>query len=52
MTGRRPDVTRVFNDGIGVANFRVTGPNWTTLPGVFKDAGYFTTGNTHVVHQE
>jgi arylsulfatase A-like enzyme len=39
MTGRRPDVTRVFNDGIGVANFRVTGPDWTTLPGAFKEAG-------------
>eukprot|EP01050_Picozoa_sp_SAG11_P035459 SAG11_NODE_13016_length_674_cov_0.523478_1_plen_114_part_00 len=44
MSGRRPDTTRVFNDGIGVANFRVTGPNWTTLPQAFKDAGYLTTG--------
>ena len=44
MTGRRPDTTRVFNDGIGNDNFRVTGPDWTTLPQAFKEAGYFVTG--------
>jgi iduronate 2-sulfatase len=44
MTGRRPMTTKVFNDGIGVANFRVTGPQWTTLPQYFKQHGYFTTG--------
>ena len=26
MSGRRPDTTRVFNDGIGAHDFRVTGP--------------------------
>jgi hypothetical protein len=36
QSGRRPDVTRVFNDGIGNANFRVIGPTWTTFPEHFK----------------
>ena len=35
----RPDTTRVFNDGIGNPNFRVAGPNWTTMPQHFKDNG-------------
>lgn len=39
QSGRRPDVTRVFNDGIGNANFRVAGPNWTTFPEHFKVYG-------------
>lgn len=50
MTGRRPEATRVFNDGIGVANFRVTGPNWTSHPGYFKENGYFTTGVGKTFH--
>eukprot|EP00756_Hemistasia_phaeocysticola_P048487 Hpha_TRINITY_DN22911_c0_g1::TRINITY_DN22911_c0_g1_i1::g.154133::m.154133/K01136/IDS; iduronate 2-sulfatase len=54
MTGRRPEETTVFNDGIGVATvaqgtlrgFRAApgGDRWTTLPGYFKKHGYFVTG--------
>ena len=52
MTGRRPEETTVFNDGIGsptnasVTGFRATpgGTAWTTLPGYFKKHGYFTYG--------
>ena len=51
MTGRRPEMTTVFNDGIGVApnspgtptltGFRAApgGSTWTTLPGYFNDTG-------------
>ena len=41
MSGRRPDVTRVFNDGIGEPHFRVVGENWTSLPQHFKESGWF-----------
>jgi iduronate 2-sulfatase len=44
LTGRRPMTTKVFNDGIGNPDFRTAGPAWTTLPGYFKQHGYFTTG--------
>eukprot|EP00041_Stephanoeca_diplocostata_P031043 m.956842 g.956842 ORF g.956842 m.956842 type:complete len:627 (+) comp23875_c1_seq9:119-1999(+) len=50
MSGRRPDTTRVFNDGIGNANFRVIGQNWTTMPQHFKNNGYFTTGVGKTFH--
>ena len=50
MTGRRPEATRVFNDGIGEHDFRVTGPAWTTHPGYFKENGYFTTGVGKTFH--
>ena len=44
---RRPDTTRVFNDGIGVHDFRVTGPNWTSLPQHFKDNGRHAKAQPH-----
>ena len=48
MTGRRPERTTVFNDGIGATadGFRAApgGAGWTTLPGYFKRHGYFVTG--------
>ena len=50
MTGRRPETTKVFNDGIGVSSFRVTGPDWTTLPGYFKKNGYWVTGVGKTFH--
>ena len=43
MVGRRPDTTRVFNDGIGNRHFRIEGPGWTSMPQAFKEAGFFTT---------
>lgn len=50
LSGRRPQKTHVFNAGIGVDHFRITGPSWTTLPGYFKDHGYFTTGMGKIFH--
>lgn len=53
MTGRRPPVTEVFNDGIGVQSFRTSsnnGKNWTSLPGHFKESGWFTTGVGKTFH--
>ena len=44
MSGRRPDVTRVFNDGVGEKHFRVVGKKWTALPQHFKEQGWFATG--------
>jgi hypothetical protein len=52
LTGRRPEMTTVFNDGIGendtaeASGFRAApgGAAWTTLPGYFKRHGYFVTG--------
>lgn len=50
LSGRRPQTTRVFNAGIGNADFRVIGLNWTTLPGYFKQHEYFTTAVGKVFH--
>ena len=43
MTGRRPDSTKVWNI---INNFREAegNENWTTMPGLFKKAGYRTLG--------
>lgn len=35
MTGQRLDTTKVWA-GLGVHDFRVTGPDWISLPGHFK----------------
>lgn len=43
VSGRRPAVTRVFNDGLGEKDFRVVEEEWTTLPQQLKDHGWFTT---------
>ena len=50
MTGRRPEQTLVFNDGVGNKHFRVVGENWTTLPQHFVNHGYFTTGVGKTFH--
>ncbi len=50
MSGRRPDVTRVFNDGIGNKSFRDVGPHWTAMPQHFKESGWFTTGVGKTYH--
>lgn len=39
LSGRRPDTTRVFDNGTRV---RRTVPNLVTLPQAFKNAGYFS----------
>ena len=50
LSGRRPDVTRVFNDGIGNKSFRDVGAHWTALPQHFKESGWFTTGVGKTYH--
>ncbi len=49
MTGRRPDTTRVWNF---IDSFRdkTVGADWTTMPGYFKQNGYFTTGAGKLFH--
>ena len=49
MTGRRPDTTHVWA-GLGNANFRVTGPDWISLPEHFKNSGYTTLGGGKTYH--
>ena len=49
MTGRRPDTTKVWI-GIGNNDFRVTGPNWVSLPEHFKNNGYTTLGGGKTYH--
>uniref|UniRef100_A0A1X7TKQ4 Sulfatase N-terminal domain-containing protein n=1 Tax=Amphimedon queenslandica TaxID=400682 RepID=A0A1X7TKQ4_AMPQE len=49
MTGRRPDTTHVWI-GFGNANFRVTGPDWISLPEHFKKNGYTTLGGGKTFH--
>ena len=44
LSGRRPAVTRVFNDGVGEAHFRVVGQNWTSMGQHLKENGWFSTG--------
>lgn len=52
MSGRRPDTTRVFNDGIGEKHFRIVGPNWTSMPQFFKERGFFATGIGKTFHPQ
>ncbi|KAK2170107.1 hypothetical protein LSH36_4g05020 [Paralvinella palmiformis] len=47
LTGRRPDVTRVFGNHW---YWRDVGGNFTTLPQYFKDNGYLTIGLGKVFH--
>ena len=49
MTGRRPDTTKVWA-GLGVHDFRVTGPDWISLPEHFKNNGYTTLGGGKTYH--
>ena len=49
MTGRRPDTTKVWI-GIGNPDFRVTGPDWVSLPEHFKNNGYTTLGGGKTYH--
>ena len=49
MTGRRPDTTKVWI-GIGNRDFRVTGPDWVSLPEHFKNNGYTTLGGGKTYH--
>eukprot|EP00051_Salpingoeca_urceolata_P009679 m.117620 g.117620 ORF g.117620 m.117620 type:complete len:544 (+) comp16405_c0_seq1:48-1679(+) len=51
MTGRRPDHTHVISNGDTChKSFRDVGPNWTTLPGHFKAAGYTVLGGGKTFH--
>ena len=49
MTGRRPDTTKVWA-GLGVSDFRVTGPDWISLPEHFKNNGYTSLGLGKTYH--
>ena len=54
LSGRRPDRTRIWTTpgtepGKG---FRAAGPDWVTLPGYFKAAGYIVTAGGKVFHPE
>jgi len=47
MTGRRPDTTKVWNLN---DNWRVQHQDWTSLPGMFKDAGMVSLGSGKTYH--
>ena len=47
MTGRRPDVTRVYNN---TAYWRHVGHNFTSIPQYFREHGYHTVGIGKVFH--
>ena len=49
MTGRRPDTTGVWI-GLGNSSFRVTGPDWISLPEHFKNNGFTTLGGGKTYH--
>ena len=49
LTGKRPDTTKVWA-GLGNAHFRITGPNWISLPEHFKNNGYTTLGGGKTYH--
>ena len=51
MTGKRPDTTKVWI-GIGNHDFRVTGPDWISLPEHFKNNGYTTLGGGKTYHPD
>lgn len=54
MTGRRPDTTKVLDQSTGIGNhdFRVTGPDWISLPEHFKKSGFTTLGGGKTYHQD
>jgi uncharacterized sulfatase len=47
MTGRRPDTTRVYDNGI---NFRMNLPDVVTIPQHFQKAGYFAARVGKIYH--
>jgi iduronate 2-sulfatase len=47
LSGRRPAVTEAYNF---LDSFREVGPDWVTLPGAFRNAGYYTTSLGKVFH--
>lgn len=47
LTGRMPDQTQSWQF---VDHFREVGPDWTSLPELFKNAGYTTVGAGKVFH--
>jgi iduronate 2-sulfatase len=47
MTGRRPDTTRILNNG---AFFRDTMPDAVTLPQLFRQQGYYTARAGKIFH--
>lgn len=47
LTGRRPDATKIYNLK---ENWRVKNPHWTSLPGMFKNAGYRSLGCGKTYH--
>ena len=47
LSGRRPGVTEAYNF---LDSFREVGPTWVTLPGAFRNAGYYTTSLGKVFH--
>ena len=49
MTGKRPDTTGVWI-GLGNSSFRVTGPDWVSLPEHFKNNGFTTLGGGKTYH--
>ena len=49
MTGRRPDTAQVWA-GLGNRDFRVTGPDWISLPEHFKNNGFTTLGGGKTYH--
>lgn len=54
MTGKRPDTTKVLDQEIGIGNhdFRVTGPDWISLPEHFKNHGFTALGGGKTYHQD
>ena len=54
MTGRRPDTTKVLDQSTTLGNhdFRVTGPDWISLPEHFKKSGFTTLGGGKTYHQD
>lgn len=47
LSGRRPAITESYNF---LDSFREVGPNWTSLPGAFRAAGFYTTSLGKVFH--
>ena len=54
MTGRRPDTTKVLDQTTTLGNhdFRVTGPDWISLPEHFKKSGFTALGGGKTYHQD
>ena len=49
LTGKRPDTTQVW-DSLGNKHFRITGPDWISLPEHFKKNGFTTLGGGKTFH--